>query len=55
MTMAKILDFIDVPVLSSVAIGITFTDVEMILKIVSLSLAIFYTGWKWIYEYKKKK
>ena len=37
------------------AIGITFLDVELLLKITSLSLAILYTGWKWYTEWKKNK
>lgn len=37
------------------AITITFLDVENILKVMSLSLAILYTVWKWRYEWKKSK
>jgi hypothetical protein len=50
--MNKILDYFDVPVLHCVAIAITFTDIETALKFVSLLLAIGYTIWKWISEYK---
>lgn len=51
----KILDWIDVPLLHILAIGVTFTNVEVFLKITSLLLAIGYTTWKWISEYKKRK
>ena len=51
----KITDYFDVPVLHILAIGITFTDVENVLKIVSLLLAIGYTVFKWSCEYKKRK
>jgi hypothetical protein len=53
--MNKILDYFDVPVLHCVAIAITFTDIETALKFISLLLAIGYTIWKWISEYKHKK
>lgn len=52
--LTKILDYFDVPTLHVIAISITFTDVENILKISSLILAIGYTLWKWRYEYIKK-
>jgi hypothetical protein len=55
MSANKIADYIDVPILHILAIGITFTDVENVLKIVSLLLAIGYTGWKWRSEYIKRK
>lgn len=55
MSAHKILDYIDVPVLHVLAIGVTFTNVEMFLKIASLVLAIGYTTWKWISEYRKGK
>lgn len=51
----KLADYFDVPLLHVLAIGITFTDVENTLKIVSLILAIGYTAWKWKSEYKKRK
>jgi len=51
----KIADYFDVPLLHILAIGITFTDVENVLKIVSLLLAIGYTAWKWRSESKKKR
>ncbi len=50
----KILDYVDVPLLHILAIGVTFTNVELFLKITSLLLAIGYTAWKWIHEYKKR-
>ena len=50
----KIIDIIDVPMLHMVAIGITFTDIENVLKVASLILAIGYTAWKWRDEYKKR-
>ena len=53
--MNKILDYFDVPVLHCVAISITFTDAESSLKIFSFLLAIGYTIWKWITEYKNNK
>ena len=53
--MTRLLDYIDVPLLHCIAISITFTDVEYGLKIFSLLLAIFYTLWKWITEYKNKR
>ena len=53
--MTRLLDYIDVPLLHCIAISITFTDVENGLKIFSLLLAIIYTLWKWITEYKNKK
>jgi len=37
------------------AIGLSFTNIELALKIVSLSLAIGYTAWKWVTEYNKRK
>lgn len=52
--MHKILDYIDVPLLHVLAIGITFTNVELFLKIASLLLAIGYTSWKWIHEFRKR-
>ena len=54
MSATKIVDYIDVPLLHVLAIGITFTNLEMVLKLTSLLLAIGYTCWKWINEYKKK-
>lgn len=51
----RLADYFDVPLLHVLAIGITFTDVENTLKLVSLLLAIGYTGWKWRSEYKKRK
>lgn len=36
------------------AIGITFTGVEMALKLLSLALAIGYTAWKWRKDSKQK-
>ena len=36
------------------AIFISFTDISDGLKIVSLSLAILYTVWKWTTDYKKE-
>jgi hypothetical protein len=55
MSLQKISDYLDVPLLHVLAISITFTDVENILKITSLVLAISYTIWKWQSEYKKRK
>lgn len=37
------------------AIGLTFMNVEWTLKIISLLLAIGYTCWKWVVEWKKNK
>ena len=37
------------------AIGVTLTQAEQWLKIVSLLLAIGYGAWKWQHEYKKAK
>lgn len=37
------------------AIGISFTRIELGLKIVSLLAAIGYTVWKWQHEWKKSK
>lgn len=51
----KVTDNIDVPILHILAIGLTFTDIESYLKIISLLLAIGYTAWKWSWEYRKKK
>ena len=51
----KVIDYIDVPVLHILAIGITFTTAENVLKISSLVLAIGYTAWKWRCEYKKSR
>lgn len=39
----------------ALAITISFTNAVEWLKIISLLLAIGYTGWKWYYEYKKSK
>lgn len=55
MSFQKVADYFDVPLLHILAIGITFTDVENILKLVSLLLAIGYTGWKWHFEWEKAK
>ena len=54
MSAHKLADYLDVPLLHVLAIGITFTDVEMILKVTSLLLAIGYTSWKWVNEYKRR-
>ena len=53
--MTRFLDYLDVPLLHFIAISITFTDAEGGLKIFSLLLAIGYTVWKWVTEYKNKK
>jgi hypothetical protein len=53
--MTRFLDYLDLPLLLCIAISITFTDSESFLKIFSLLLAIGYTVWKWITEYKNKK
>lgn len=45
-------DVLSVILAHTAAIGITFTNVELTLKIISLLLAIGYTAWKWIREYK---
>lgn len=37
------------------AVAISFTDVELFFKILSLVLASGYTLWKWIHEWKKTK
>lgn len=37
------------------AIGLSFTNVEFGLKVISLLSAIGYTCWKWHYEYRKTK
>jgi len=37
------------------AIGISFSEIEDSLKIISLILAIGFTVWKWHHEYKKDK
>lgn len=50
----KILDWIDVPTISGVAIWISVTDLSDWLKFLSLLLAIGYTTWKWSHEYKKR-
>jgi hypothetical protein len=55
MSLQKIADYFDVPILHILAISITFTEVENVLKIVSLLLAIGYTAFKWSCEYKKRK
>jgi len=52
--MNRLLDYFDVPLLHCIAIAITFTEIENALKIFSLLLAIGYTIWKWISEYKHK-
>jgi hypothetical protein len=48
-------DVISVLLAHTGAIALTFTNVEWVLKILSLLLAIGYTGWKWVYEWKKSK
>lgn len=53
--MTRLINFLDVPILHCIAISITFTDAEYGLKIFSLLLAIGYTIWKWITEYKKNR
>ena len=45
-------DVLSVLLAHMAAIGITFTNVELTLKIISLLLAIGYTAWKWVKEYK---
>lgn len=37
------------------ALGVTFLDIELGLKIISLLAAIGYTCWKWVHEWKKSK
>lgn len=37
------------------AIGLSFTNIELGLKIISLLTAIGYTIWKWQHEWKKAK
>ncbi len=37
------------------AIGISLTNIELGLKIISLLAAIGYTCWKWQHEWKKSK
>ena len=39
----------------ALAIVVTFTNVSESLKIISLLLAIGYTGWKWYTDLKEKK
>lgn len=48
-------DVISILLAHMAAIGISLTNVEWTLKILSLLMAIGYTGWKWIHEYKKTK
>jgi len=44
------------PVLLSIAaVGFSFTNVEVILKIAVLSVTLGYGIWKWIHEYRKSK
>lgn len=50
----KLLDYFDVPALHGVAIAITFTNIENVLKIASLLIAVGYTIWKWRSEYLQK-
>ena len=55
MSAHKLIDYIDVPILHVLAICVTFTEIETVLKITSLLLAIGYTTWKWVSEYKRRK
>jgi hypothetical protein len=55
MSIHKIADYIDVPLIHILAVGLTFTDIENYLKLISLILATGYTSWKWRSEYKSKK
>lgn len=36
------------------AVGVTLLNVETGLKIISLLVAIGYTAWRWVTEYKKR-
>lgn len=48
-------DVLSVVLAHIAAIGISLTNIELALKILSLLLAIGYTGWKWLHEWKKSK
>lgn len=41
--------------LSIMAFMISFTNIEMWLRVCTLSVALGYSIWKWYVEYKKKK
>jgi hypothetical protein len=40
---------------SGIVLGVTFSDIEMILKILLLSASLTYTIWKFFTEWKKHK
>jgi len=40
---------------SGIVLGVTFSDIEMALKLALLTLTLTYTIWKFITEYKKHK
>lgn len=39
----------------SIVLGLSLSNVEMVLKITVLALTICYTSWKWYSDYKAKK
>jgi len=48
-------DIFKVMVINILGMSFTFVNVESILKILVLSATLFYTLWKWSYDYKKNK
>ena len=48
-------DLVKVLLLNIGALGLTFTKVEQILKIIVLFATLSYTLWKWKNDYKKEK
>lgn len=44
------------PILLNIfAVGISLTDIEVVMKIIVLTIAGGYSSWKWYSEYKKSK
>lgn len=52
--MIKVLDIIDVPAITGVALWISVTDLSEWIKIISFTLAIGYTCRKWYLMEKRK-
>ena len=51
----KVFDVCKVLLVNTAAIGITIANIKDGLTIISLSIAIVYTLWKWNRDYKKGK
>jgi len=54
-THEKMIDISKVLLVNTAAIGITIANIKDGLTIISLTIAIVYTLWKWQRDYKKEK